>query len=291
MVKQILLLLCFLFFAALSEAAVWENIPALPQAQKLKQEEALINNSPAQTSIYTTLAASDEIIEFYKTKLTNFGWKLGSEMNQQGVNLIVFSKADKILTIMIQNMLEKNFITVTQSMVPKKDLKEAQPCPECEKHKEELKKKLGLSEESMGKIINVPEDVIALRTPKAKEMTLPKEDTPGRDLQFVPRYPQAVRVNDMEREKGKKVSLAYYTKDSAESVISFYRQNMGNYYWQLENEVDLQNLPQGLSEKINVAITGKSLVFKSPTASCIISITEDPQNNQGTIIGVNYNEK
>lgn len=290
MTKQILLLLCFFFFAEFSEAAVWENIPALPQAQKLKQEEALVNNSPAQTSIYTTLATSKEIIEFYKAKLANFGWKLGSEINQQGVNLTVFSKADKILTIMVRNMLEKNFITVTQSIMPQRDSKETQACSECEKRKEELKKKLGVSKDSFNKEINIPEDVIASEG-GPKEMSLPKEDTPGRDLQFVPRYPQAVRVNDMEREKGRKVSLAYYTKDSVENVINFYRQNMGNYYWQLENEIDLQNLPQGLSEKIKVAITGKSLVFKSPTASCIISITEDPQNDQGTIIGVNYNEK
>ena len=94
----------------------------------------------------------------------------------------------------------------------------------------------------------------------------------------------------MERESGKKISLAYYSQDSVEAITDYYLLNMGNYYWKLENEVDFQNLPEKLAKTLNTDIKGKSLVFKSPSASCIISVTEDPQN-KGTVIGVNYNEK
>lgn len=279
------LIFCFLSFAATSKAAVWENVPALPQAQKVKQEETLINNNPVQTTIYTTATESKEIAEFYKTKLTNFGWKLETETAQQGVNLMAFSKQNKILNIMVQNIIGKNFISIAQSIAPKEVPKET-PCPECQKTKKDLieKLKLKLSKGEEIKEDDLPKDLFP------KEPILPDEDSPGRDLQFIPRYPGAIRTNSVEKEGGKKVSLTYFAKDSVEKVVNFYRQNMGNYYWKLDKEVDFQNLPEALSEKINVDIIGQSLVFKSPSASCIISITEEPQT-KSTIIGVNYNEK
>jgi len=273
MIKQIVLIFCFLSFAAISKAAVWENIPAFPQAERIRQEETLVNNSPARTTVYSTLASPEEIVKFYKTKLINFGWKLETEANQQGIEMLMFSKGDKFLNIMLQSILGKNFITLAQSINPKELLKQKPPCPECEKKQEELNKG-----------IEPARDLIS------KDENFSKKDTPGRDLQFVPRYPGAVRASAMERENGKKVNLSYYSQSSVEDVVNFYRQNMGNYYWQLDNQIDFQNLPEGLAEKIPVNINGQSLVFKSSSASCIISITEEPQS-KGTIIGVNYNEK
>lgn len=243
-------LLFFLLSNFFVYAAIWEDIPALPQAQRVKQEEGLFNNNPLQTTVYTTLATPQETIEFYKTKLTNFGWELESELNQQGIEVLMFSKEDKFLNIMLQNILDKNFITIAQSIKPEE-----------------------LTEEKQGE---APSEI-------------PSSDSAGRDLRFVPRYPDAVRISNAESENGKKVSLAYYTKDPVEDVVDFYLKNMGNYYWSLENELDFQNLPGALTGKLNVDIKGRSLVFKSPSASCIISITEEPQNNT-TVIGVNYSE-
>jgi len=281
-----LMSLIFVFFfsiPALSEAAVWKNIPALPQAQKIKQEEAAVNNIPVQTTIYTTLTPPQEIAEFYKTKLVGFGWKLGTEANQQGIYVLVFSaEKNEFLNIMVQNILGKNYVTITQSKKPETP---TQPCPECNKKMAELKKNTDTSPEAKEKMKE------ALKEMASKKKSSFGEDSAGKDLQFVPRYPGATRVNDIERDNGRKVNLTYYTKDAVENVINFYRQNMGDNYWKLENEVDFQDLPPGLSGKIEVGIKGKSLVFKNPSASCIISITEDPQNDQGTIIGVNYNEK
>jgi hypothetical protein len=278
MKKQTVLFFCFLFIVAISEAAIWEDIPALPGSQRVRHEEVVVNNNPVQTTIYSTTLSPEEIVKFYKTKLSSFGWGLKSEVTQQGMTLLVFSKGDKLLNMTIQNILGGNYITIMQSRMSQEPLK---PCPECEKKLEEIKKDLKLSNESGEKKIEIPTDAIS------KEQ---ETDTPGRDLQFVPRYPGAVRVNDIEKENGKKVNITYYAKDPVENIINFYRQNMGNYYWKLENEVDFQNLPEGVSEKINVNIQGQSLVFKSPSASCIISITEEPKS-KATIIGVNYNEK
>lgn len=285
MIKQAIFILWFLFFAALTDAAVWENIPAFPQAQKVKQEDTLVNNKQIQTTIYTTAASPQEVVAFYRAKLSSFGWKLESEIAQQGINMLVLSKEDKYLNVMVQNIMGKNFLTITQSILSKEPPpKEEKSCPECEKQSEELRKKLKLTSES------ILEDAQIAKEFSPQIDVSSEEDTPGKDLQFVPRYPGAVRVNDIERENGKKVSLTYYSRDSVEAVVDFYRRNMGNYYWNPGDEVDFSDIPEELSEKIKVDIKGKSLVFKSATASCIISITEESQN-KGTIIGVNYNEK
>jgi len=249
MIKKAIPAFIFLFLASLCEAAIWENIPALPQAQKVKQEEASVNSKQVQTTIYITLSTPQEAVEFYKTRLINFGWKLESKLSIQGIEILIYSKEGKFLNIKSQNILGKNYITVAQSVNPKESVAQAFSCPECEN----------------------------------------KQDSAGKDLRFVPRYPGAIRVNSIERDNGKKALLTYSTKDSVDKVLNFYSQNMGNYYWKLENTVDFQNLPQGVSDKLEMSIQGETLVFKSPSASCIISVTKEPQNKT-TVIGVTYNE-
>lgn len=258
-ITQVVLIFCFLFFTSLSEAAFWENILAFPQAKRIKQEEVTFNNNPIQVTVYSSTASLEEITEFYKTRLITFGWSFTSEIERQGEKTLIFSKGLNFANITIQPAQENGLLIITQGTLRGGSKGEAF-CPECEKK-------------------------------QAKDFDeILSSDSPGRDLQFVPRYPEAVRVSNIERENGKKVSLAYFSKDSVEQVADFYQQNMGNYYWKLENEIDFQDLPEEVSEKMNVEIRGKTLVFKSATASCIISIIEERQI-KGTIIGVNYNEK
>lgn len=259
-ITQAVFILCFLLSFSFIEASVWENLPELPQSERIKQEEALVNNSQVQVTVYITLVSPKEAVEYYKTKLNNFGWKLETEAAQQGKNVTIFSKENKFVTISIQNILGKNYVTIAQHEKSASNPQEGSSCAECEKKQNE------------------------------GNLEIPLNDAPGKDLQFVPRYPGAVRVNSIARDNGKKAILTYYVQDSVERSANFYRQNMGNYYWGLESEIDFQDLPEKLAERINTDIKGKNLVFKSASASCIISITEDPQK-KGTIIGINYNEK
>ncbi len=286
MFKQLISVLVIFSFFASAEAAIWENIPVFPQAQKVKQEEMTIDGNPAQSSIYTTQSPPEEVVEFYKTKLGNFGWELKSDRDQRGVKLLIFYKKDKMLNLIVQSMLGKNYITLTQSQLPETTPGGTTPCPACEKKKQELIEKLKLSEGT--KLEDV--DINQIKGAFPQESVAPEEDTPGRDLQLVPRYPGAVRASAMERDNGKKMNLSYYTQHSIDDVVNFYRQNMPNYYWKSVDELDFQNLPAGMNDKVGVDIAGQSLVFKSPSASCIISITEEPQT-KGTVIGIAYNEK
>lgn len=255
----------FLITFSLADAAVWENVPALPQAKKLRQEELLINNSPAQSVIYFTDVSVEEIVEFYKTKLINFGWKLESEVENGKTRALLFSKREDYANIMISDFQGKNYITIAQSKIPKEsDNPEEEPvCLEC---KDELKKSFAWMHPS---------------------------DIPGRDLPLIPRYPEAIRVSSVESENGRKADLSYYTRGSLEDVLSFYRQNMSNESWELEKEIDFQKLPPGLSDALKlVDLKGKSLIFKGPIGKCIISVLENPQEGKDSlIIGIKYNAK
>jgi hypothetical protein len=255
----------FILTFSLADAAVWENVPSLPQAKKLKQDELLINNSPVQSIIYLTDVSVEEIIEFYKTKLINFGWKLESGVENEKTRVLLFSKREDYANIMISDFQGKNYITIAQSKIPQEnDNPEEEPaCPEC---KDELKKSFAWMHPS---------------------------DIPGRDLPLIPRYPEAIRVNSMERENGRKADLSYYTRGSLEDVLSFYRRNMGNESWELEKEIDFQKLSPELSDALKlVDLKGKSLIFKGPIGKCIISVLENPQEDEDSrIIGIKYNAK
>ena len=255
----------FLLTFSLADAAIWENIPALPQVKKLQQEEFLINNSPARSAIYLTEVSVEAIVEFYKTKLINFGWKLESEVKNEKARVLLFSKREDYASIMINDFQGKNCITIAQSKIPKEkdNPEEESSCPEC---KDELKKSFGGMHPS---------------------------DAPGRDLPLIPRYPEAIRVSSLERENGRKAYLSYYTRSSLEDVLSFYRQNMGNESWELEKEIDFQDLPSELSEVQKLAnLKGKSLIFKGPRGECIVSVFEHPQEGESSrIIGIKYSAK
>jgi len=256
------------------QAGLWEGMPTLPSSERIKFEEALINNSPVQVSVYSTDMSLEEAVNFYKDKLSSFGWLLVSGVARDGVNAIAFSKNDKLLNISLRSIQGKNYVTITQSMVPEEMLTEKERCSDCEQKSPDMLK--GQPQQPQNTGISDGASIL--------------EDNPGKDLALVPRYKGAVRANSIERDKGRKVTLTYFTKDPVEKVVDFYRQNMASYYWALENEVDLQKLPKPIAEQVGLSIKGESLVFKSSSASCIINISEEPQG-KGTVIGVSYNEK
>jgi len=63
---------------------------------------------------------------------------------------------------------------------------------------------------------------------------LPKEDMPGEDLIFIPRPPQGIRWQGSRQ--GANAILSYGTPIPAEKLVSFYKEKMPAYGWQLENE-------------------------------------------------------
>ena len=65
-------------------------------------------------------------------------------------------------------------------------------------------------------------------------LATPKEDVPGEDLEFVPRPPDSIRWARTEAQG--RINLVYGTRNSIESLVSFYGQRMSYYGWTLTKE-------------------------------------------------------
>ena len=118
------------------------------------------------------------------------------------------------------------------------------------------------------------------------------KDYPGEDPTFIPRYPASQRVSAVERDSGKKIMLAYTTRDNLNDVLDFYQENMAKYDWETVMDTDFRDLPPQLSElQKQVKLEGRALVFKGANGECTITVTKHPQEEGLTIIGVHYNAK
>ena len=271
---RIFIIFFSLYLISVSPAAVWSGIPKPEGAKIIKEEETRVNNQLVYTSIYSLAGGSPNISEFYKAKLPNFGWKLGTETSEKGITLLSFSKKDIVVNILQQRYAGKNLIFVVQASTAKE--LDREECPECEEKMAEFQKELENSadpEEAKAKLTDSLKKIYA-----AKQAAFPEKDMPGKDLLFVPRYPQSIRIQTIEAEKNQEVRLTYYTRDSLAQVLDFYRQFMKVEYWELVKEVDFQDLaqspelpPEVLKAMQQLKLIGKEFSFKGPRGKCRVT--------------------
>ena len=282
----IFLLFLLSIFIPLAQAVSWKELPVFPQARLIKQGEIIQNNQPGQMSIYSVQAKRREIIEFYKQELVRFGWKLEQELAPKEMNVLLFSLEGQQVSIMLQKVLSEMCISVLQT---KNDaLSDENNCPECQEKLKALAKESGTlsPQEYQAKAQEIYQEMAA----KKKDALL-KNDSPGEDLEFVPRYPKAIRVSSVKMDDGKKVTLAYLSQDTEDKIADFYLQFMGAEGWSLDRTVDFQNMPEDFLKAFKSAPPqGKSLIFKGPLGRCMIIITTNSRID-GVLIGVRYNAK
>lgn len=282
----ILFLFLFGFFIPLAQALSWKELPEFPQAKLIKQGEISRNNQLGQMSIYSVQAKRSEIIEFYKQELAHSGWKLERELAPKEMNVLFFFWEDQQVTVMLQKVLGELCISVLQTQ--NEALPDENNCPECKEKLKALEKESGTlsPQEYQAKAEEIYKEMAA----KKKDALL-KNDSPGEDLEFVPRYPKSVRVSNVKMDGGKKVTLAYLSQDAEDKIADFYLQFMGAEGWSLDRTVDFQDMPEDFLKALKTdPPEGKSLVFKGPMGRCVIIITTNP-GIDSVIIGVKYNAR
>lgn len=282
----ILSLFLFGFFIPLAQALSWKELPEFPRAKLIKQGEISRNNQLGQMSIYSVQAKRREIIEFYKQELARSGWKMERELAPKEMNVLLFSWEDKLVTIMLQKVLGELCISVLQTQ--NEALPDENNCPECKEKLKALEKESGTlsPQEYQAKVEEIYKEMAA----KKKDALL-ENDSPGEDLEFVPRYPKSIRVSNVKMDDGKKVALAYLSQDTEDKIADFYLQFMGPEGWSLDRTVDFQNMPEDFLKAFKSAPPqGKSLIFKGPLGRCMIIITTNSGIN-GVLIGVRYNAR
>ena len=89
---------------------------------------------------------------------------------------------------------------------------------------------------------------------------LPKEDLAGEDLRIIPRPPESIRWNRIDR--GRQTILSYASPLSVDELSGFYRRNMPYQAWELQEEMSTGDMAVDYQK----ATGGKKLNFTSPFA-------------------------
>lgn len=258
--KGLAILCLFLFFiCSVVRAENWDTLPVPNQTTLIKEDEMLVNNQKIKTLRYRSRLFDREIKSFYSRFLPGLGWEEDCpECRKQPDNpsQLSFVRGDnKIVIIIIPNP------------------------PFSKKGESEL--------------------VVAMSKIKSKEEIQQEvqdaefKDSPGADLDFIPRHPGAQRVFSTVSDSSRIMNIIYQTNDVLDEILYFYRQKMPEHDWQLSQEFDFKNLPPGLEEiqeKVNLR-GGGALIFKGPRGECTITVSEHPEETSLNIIGINYNAK
>ena len=252
--KSLLILLVLLLCGASSVCAQgWDTVALPNQTVLLKEEEMNVNGQKIKSLHYRSRLPAREISDFYIRFLPGLGWN--------------------------------------------------EDCPECSRPGNDPARLTFSRGENKISIAIIPtpfagvgENDIIIAMSKIKEETEQAEEgeeAEGKDLSFVPRYPQSQRVSSLEYDAANKAMLTYSSLDTADEILDFYRQNMADYNWNLVDETDFQALPPELREiQSQIKLKGGSLIFKGPRGECVISVFEHPLGEEDSrIIGIKYNAK
>lgn len=253
--KSLLILLSLLIWncSAYVQAQNWDTLPLPNQTTLLKEEEMTLDNQKIKTIHCRSSLSMQDIRNFYLRFLPGFGWN--------------------------------------------------EDCPECNRQGNDQSRLTFTRGDNKISIIIIPsplakngENDILIAIAKVKEKVQQGEEykePEGKDLSFIPRYPESQRISSMENDSFQRVTLTYRTIRAADAVLGFYRQNMADYDWDLVDETNFQDLSAELKEmQSQIQLKGGALIFKGPRGECIISVFEDPQEGEDVrIIGIKYNAK
>ena len=251
--KAIFLFFVLIFIHSSAQAQNWDTIPLPNQTILLKEDEMVMDNQKIKTIHCRSNLPAQDIRNFYLRFLPGLGWN--------------------------------------------------EDCPECNQQGNDNARLTFTRGDNKISIIIIPsplgkkgENDVIIAMSKLKEEAQQGEEyqePEGKDLSFIPRYPQSRRISSLEYNASQKAMLTYSSMDDVNKILDFYRQNMAEYDWNLADETNFQALPPELGEmQSQIKLRGSALIFKSPRGECIISVFEHPQEGENSrIIGIKYNEK
>lgn len=243
----------FVFILSFASGYAWEKVSLPRQTTQLKEEEMTLDGQKINYIHCRSSLSQEEIRIFYLRFFPGLGWN--------------------------------------------KD------CPECNQDENDRARLTFTKADTKIAIIIIPsplgkkgENDIIIAMSKLKEEAQQGEEykePEGKDLSFIPRYPQSQRVSSLEYNASQKAMLTYSSMDEVNKILDFYRENMAAHNWNLADETNFQDLPSELGEmQTQIKLKGSALIFKGPRGECIVSVFENLQEGENSrIIGIKYNAK
>lgn len=220
--SAIFIIFIFLFSGAVlaMDAQLW-NAPLLPDAAVIWKDKPLnIANVDARATLLRSKMGTQEILEFYERALVRDGWKIKDIFGQ--ANIEAFTKDNNYMYVAVKETNDNfgRYVYLASS---------AADMAVCRM----------ISANGIG-----PDGLLL-------------QDTPGKDLVDVPRYPASKRIiNIFSPQEGD--SLTYQAQANINDVVRFYQASLKPTGWKLADIIDpddpkiRKNLPTDIKLGKNV---------------------------------------
>lgn len=211
-------------------------VPAPPQSVIMNTQNmpAATYSKDVETKVtsYISAKSAKEIIRFYKRSLKDDGWTLLSEIAKGPIAILALGKDNNKVVASI---------TVQDSSDGGSNVYVA------------VAQELGEGPAS---------DAYAIGS---------VGEAPGKDPNWAPAYPGAIRRMYNEDKQTGQVTVVYAANDSVEQVVKFYSERMPNSGWWLKDKVSLEKIA-GLGKG-----NYQNLVFEGWQGNCVVSVNK-PDN-------------
>lgn len=257
MKKEIPIFIALFFFLSPSFLFAY-SLPLPRNTTKAAEQDMNLNGIPYFIEAYQSSLSYEELTSFYKADLSKAGFILVSEESAGKVFVFSHPQSQENLALYIDDK-RKDLINISVSQWKGDFLK-----PETEQ--------VSPGEEA-------------------------KEDSPGKDLPGVPRYPESIRISSIE--KGILKNASYRTVDEKEEVRSFYETRMPALGWQRAAEDILAKQKAGeilagdrrFAEGSFLFYTKKNsvcgiLIIDGSSGDCSQQGCSSQSGQEGSIIGI-----
>lgn len=215
--KFIALIIFMVMQAGILNAAWWtaEEIPVPPAASEVKRETRSIGGAELNFIYYLSNQAAGQIKEFYRGKLSGLGWQERGIM-QDLSQIQLPGQMPGLPPAQLNQALEANLIFEKDQ-----DMLIITFLPA--EYSQDAKTRFNLCWGKAIKQAQLSADKIAIPelVDKPKKNVFPAY--PGASLITLNEHPNSLRAT-------------YFSKDDIEAIISFYKNEMSNYGWSLQDE-------------------------------------------------------
>ena len=222
----------------------------------VRRNEFIASGTPMTTETYNSSDAPDVVMTRYKARMARDGWKLEREV---GGSTAVFSKQSSLISVQAWRLPSGETTILLSQFTP-------QP----------LAQGSGLSPQP----------------PAPNQSSLEpdwwKRDTPGKDPDWLPRYPGSIRQGDLSSRDQRFAMVQYRADDAPERIVAFYESRMPQVGWRLARTqtfpddlpADVKNrLPEQVGE-----VNGTALVFRRGNETCTISVAGEPEGSSAILV-------
>jgi hypothetical protein len=260
------------FLAGVSAAKEAESfsVPPPPEGKLMDTHNMRMGGVDISSFLYISSRDAGDIIDYYKGFFEGKEFEVVLDKVSAGRKLVRFNKEGLIVNISVAPQGDETQVVVAHYSLPQGASPLDEPKPTWQ-------------------------EAISM---------LPKEDSPGKDLPFIPRPPESVRVLSVDYKNS--ADLSYISSKPPEEVREFYENQMSSRGWESERELDTEGVISDFKRKASregqrtdipmlagtsleqLASGGGIMYFKGHGGRAQVSVLKGGSEEIGSLIQIKY---